>query len=135
MVSAVGRKKRTAARIQRLTEEVPLWAAAAIQRGPSTAAMLNNRTSQKPIARRSSGVVLAGSWFTRIPFRSSERGKIAELVLKNKKAPRNGTPFCTAGSNGVHYRRNLRNSRPIPPLASPSRPSKGSRVEVAGKRV
>src|SRR5690349_6011674 len=94
MVSAVGRKKRTAARIQRLTEEVPLWAAAAIQRGPSTAAMLNNRTSQKPIARRSSGVVLAGSWFTRIPFRSSERGKIAELVLKNKKAPHNGTPFA-----------------------------------------
>src|SRR5690242_696402 len=52
MISAVGRKKRTAAKTHKLMDEVPLWAAAAIQRGPSTAAMLNSSTSQKPIARR-----------------------------------------------------------------------------------
>jgi hypothetical protein len=33
-------------------DEVPLCAAAAIQRGPSTAAMLKSSTSQKPMARR-----------------------------------------------------------------------------------
>src|SRR5262252_1990762 len=53
MIKDIGKKKRTAARIQRLIDEVPLCAAAAIQRGPSTAAMLNKRTSQKPMARRS----------------------------------------------------------------------------------
>src|SRR6185369_7049346 len=53
MISAVGRKKKTAASTHRLMEEEPLCAAAAIQRGPSTAAMLNSSTSQKPMARRS----------------------------------------------------------------------------------
>src|SRR6185437_10663293 len=53
MISAVGTKKKTAASTHRLREDVPLWAAAAIHRGPSTAAMLNNNTSQKPISRRS----------------------------------------------------------------------------------
>src|SRR5690349_9187012 len=53
MISAVGRKKSTAASTHRLIEGVPLCAAAAIQRGPSTAAMLNSNTSQKPMARRS----------------------------------------------------------------------------------
>jgi|SRR5205814_257129 len=53
MTRALGKKNRTAARIQRLIEDVPLCAAAAIQRGPSTAAMLNSNTSQKPISRRS----------------------------------------------------------------------------------
>src|SRR6476659_4733237 len=52
MMSAVGMKKNNAASAHKLMEEVPLWAAAAIQRGPSTAAMLNSRTSQKPISRR-----------------------------------------------------------------------------------
>jgi hypothetical protein len=52
MISAVGRKKSTAANTQRLMEDVPLCAAEAIQRGPSTAAMLNSSTSQKPMARR-----------------------------------------------------------------------------------
>src|SRR5712675_2551613 len=52
MISAVGRKKSTAASTQRLMDDVPLCAAAAIQRGPSTAAMLNSSTSQKPMARR-----------------------------------------------------------------------------------
>src|SRR5690349_21679245 len=61
MISAVGRKKRTVAKIHRLMEEGPLWAAAAIQRGPSTAAMLKSRTSQKPIARRSWDLGPAGS--------------------------------------------------------------------------
>ncbi len=53
MISAVGKKKKTAASTHRLMEEEPLCAAAAIQRGPSTAAMLNSSTSQKPMARRS----------------------------------------------------------------------------------
>src|SRR5437660_7458321 len=52
MINAMGRKKKVAASTHRLIEEVPLCAAAAIQRGPSTAAMLNSSTSQKPIARR-----------------------------------------------------------------------------------
>src|SRR3954468_2989982 len=54
MMSAVGKKKRTAASTHKLIEDVPLCAAAAIQRGPSTAAMLNSSTSQKPMARRNS---------------------------------------------------------------------------------
>src|ERR1700741_491848 len=53
MTSAEGTKKNAAASTQRLIEEVPLCAAAAIQRGPSTVAMLKNRTSQKPISLRS----------------------------------------------------------------------------------
>jgi len=52
IVSAVGTKKKSAAKTQRLMEEGPLWAAAAIQRGPSTAAILNSSTSQNPISRR-----------------------------------------------------------------------------------
>src|SRR6478609_1392643 len=52
MISAVGRKKNTAASTHKLMDDVPLCAAAAIQRGPSTAAMLNSSTSQKPMARR-----------------------------------------------------------------------------------
>src|SRR6476646_10966107 len=52
MMSAVGRKKNTAASTHKLMDEVPLCAAAAIQRGPSTAAMLKSSTSQKPMARR-----------------------------------------------------------------------------------
>src|ERR1700746_1145807 len=61
MRSAVGRETSTAARPHRLIDDVPLCAAAAIQRGPSTAAMLNRRTSQKPIARRSWGWLEAGA--------------------------------------------------------------------------
>src|SRR5260221_13233276 len=61
MMRAVGRKKSVAASTHRLMEEVPLCAAAAIQRGPRTAAMLNSRTSQKPIARRNWDFGLAGS--------------------------------------------------------------------------
>ena len=49
MTSAPGTKKNTAASTHRLIDEVPLWPAAAIQRGPSTVAMLNSSTSQKPM--------------------------------------------------------------------------------------
>src|SRR5580700_9508020 len=52
MTSAPGTKKKTAASIQREMEEVPLWPAAAIQRGPTTVAMLKRRTSQKPMVLR-----------------------------------------------------------------------------------
>ena len=50
MTRAPGTKKKTAARTHKLMEEVPLCPAAAIQRGPRTAAMLKSRTSQKPMA-------------------------------------------------------------------------------------
>src|SRR5882762_1556381 len=53
ITSVEGIKKNTAAMIHKLMEEVPLCAAAAIQRGPSTVAMLNSRTSQKPISLQS----------------------------------------------------------------------------------
>src|SRR5262249_12012227 len=49
--------KKSAARTQRLSDDVPLWAAAAIQRGPRTAAMLKSSTSQRPISRRSCDLV------------------------------------------------------------------------------
>src|SRR6267378_3386034 len=52
ITSAEGIKKNTAAMIHKLIEEVPLCAAAAIQRGPSTVAILKSRTSQKPISLR-----------------------------------------------------------------------------------
>src|SRR2546426_7662537 len=55
MTSAEGMKKNTAAIIHKLIEEAPLCAAAAIQRGPSTVAMLKSSTSQKPITRGSCG--------------------------------------------------------------------------------
>src|ERR1039457_2927436 len=56
MTSAPGTKKNTAAMTHKLIEEVPLCPAAAIQRGPSTAAILNNSTSQKPIVLRKCGL-------------------------------------------------------------------------------
>ena len=52
MTSAPGTKKKTAARTHKLIEEVPLCPAAAIQRGPSTVAILKSSTSQKPIVLR-----------------------------------------------------------------------------------
>src|SRR5258708_23849213 len=52
ITNAPGTKKKSAAITQRLMEEVPLWPAAAIQRGPRTVAMLNSNTSQKPIVLR-----------------------------------------------------------------------------------
>src|SRR5580700_4941360 len=52
MTSAPGTKKKTAARIHRLMEDVPLWPAAAIHLGPRTVAMLNSSTSQKPMVFR-----------------------------------------------------------------------------------
>jgi predicted component of type VI protein secretion system len=60
MTSAPGTKKKTAASTHRLMEEVPLWPAAAIQRGPSTVAMLNSSTSQKPMDLRSCDLGLSG---------------------------------------------------------------------------
>ncbi len=56
MTRAPGTKKKTAAITHRLIEELPLWPAAAIQRGPSTVAMLNSSTSQNPMVLRSSEV-------------------------------------------------------------------------------
>ena len=52
MTRALGTKKKTAAITQRLMDEVPLWPAAAIQRGPSTVAILKRSTSQKPMVLR-----------------------------------------------------------------------------------
>jgi hypothetical protein len=52
MTNAPGTKKNTAAKIHKLIEDVPLCPAAAIHRGPSTVAILNSSTSQKPIVLR-----------------------------------------------------------------------------------
>src|ERR1700683_5217496 len=52
-MNVVGRKNRAAASTHRLIEDVPLRAATAIQRGPSTDATLNSNKSHGPIARRS----------------------------------------------------------------------------------
>ena len=53
ITNVVGRKKNIAASTHRLIEDVPLCAAAAIHRGPSTDATLKSSTSQNPITRRS----------------------------------------------------------------------------------
>src|SRR5436305_9509222 len=67
IIRAVGTKKRIAARNHRLMEDVPLWAAAAIQRGPRTVAMLKRSTSQNPIVRRSLDLGDGVSWVKRVP--------------------------------------------------------------------
>ena len=61
MTSAPGTKKKTAARTHRLIDEVPLCPAAAIQRGPSTVAMLNSSTSQKPMVLRNCDLESSGA--------------------------------------------------------------------------
>src|SRR6266705_28756 len=53
MMSAVGMKKNSAATVQMVSDDGPELAADAIQRGPSTVAMLKNKTSQKFISLRS----------------------------------------------------------------------------------
>src|SRR5580765_7717724 len=52
MTIAVGTKKKIAAITHKLMDDVPLCAAAAIHRGPSTVAMLKSSTSQNPISLR-----------------------------------------------------------------------------------
>src|ERR1700722_9471471 len=59
MTNAPGTKKKNAASTHKLIDDVPLWPAAAIHRGPSTVAILKSRTSQKPIALRSCPMGLA----------------------------------------------------------------------------
>ena len=54
----MGRKKKMAAKIQRLMDDWPECAARAIHRGPNTAAMLNKTTSSSPISLRSREVWL-----------------------------------------------------------------------------
>src|SRR5690348_9313589 len=106
---AVGRKKRKAASSHRLIEEVPLCAAAAIQRGPRTAAMLKSSTSQKPITRRRCDFALAEGapasaegWLTPIrPGRESVhlvRGSYAETDLSKRPA----RPTCRKKRRGNH---------------------------------
>src|SRR4029077_6270067 len=50
--NAVGTKNKSAAKNHERIADCPLLAAAPIHRGPSTVAMQNNSTSQKPITRR-----------------------------------------------------------------------------------
>src|SRR2546423_2950067 len=102
MMSAVGRKKRPAANTHKLMDEVPLCAAAAIQRGPRTAAILKSSTSQRPISRRSwdLGVVVSANVSSRKLLQHSKaRGRERDLEF-------------------AAYFRNRRASRPTPPLAS-----------------
>src|ERR1700731_3417411 len=66
MTIAVGTKKKTAAITHKLIDDVPLCAAAAIHRGPSTVAMLKSRTSQNPISFRNwlMGLEAFAAWVT-----------------------------------------------------------------------
>src|ERR1043165_7163002 len=86
MMSAVGRKKNTAANTHKLMDDVPLWAAAAIQRGPSTAAMLNRSTSQKPMARRNwdFGVSVSSAMPSIVAF-EPQHSAISQTKLNRKK--------------------------------------------------
>ncbi len=59
MTNAPGTKKKNAASTHKLMDDVPLWPAAAIHRGPSTVAILKSKTSQKPIALRNCPMGLA----------------------------------------------------------------------------
>src|SRR6266851_5074837 len=59
MTNAPGTKKKNAASTHKLMDDVPLWPAAAIHRGPSTVAILKRKTSQKPIALRNCPMGLA----------------------------------------------------------------------------
>src|SRR6266481_9455572 len=90
ITSAEGTKKNTAAIIHKLIEEGPLCPAAAIQRGPSTVAMLNSRTSQKPIVLHNCDL---GSEVT-----------VAELLTESRPArgsvhPATGNPAKTDPGN------------------------------------
>ncbi len=80
MTSAPGTKKKTAARTQRLMEEVPLWPAAAIQRGPRTVAMLNSRTSQKPMVLRSWDLESRGAGAKMVMGSPQIEGLHAEMI-------------------------------------------------------
>src|SRR5437763_8550608 len=109
MMSAVGRKNRTAARTHRLKEEVPLWAAAAIQRGPRTAAMLKSSTSQNPISRRSSdrasipvvGLLIAGA-------PPPQPDNVSNAAEAPKVANHARTKLVSAGSGALLLARRLR---------------------------
>src|SRR5438309_3911451 len=84
MMSAVGRKKNTAASTHRLMDEVPLCAAAAIQRGPSTAAMLNSSTSQKPMARRNCDFGAVSSAIHSFPVSVADSSERHHSIAKGK---------------------------------------------------
>src|SRR4051812_14806629 len=97
MISAVGKKKNTAASTHKLMDEVPLCAAAAIQRGPSTAAMLKSSTSQKPMARRNcdfGAVSSAIHSFQDLWRGCSER----HHSIRNNFLPRTNTDLTDPGS-------------------------------------
>src|ERR1039458_3222492 len=120
MTKAPGTKKKTAASIQRLMEEVPLCPAAAIQRGPRTVAILNSSTSQKPMVLRN------------CDLGSSEAG--AEIVIEspgvaershNALENHNGLSTSSPCARLVNDRRRFhfeerRGSRPV---TSPRRPT------------
>src|SRR5690349_8865525 len=99
MISAVGRKKNTAASTHKLMDDVPLCAAAAIQRGPSTAAMLNRSTSQKPMARRNCdfGVRFSSAIHSFLNFRDSDftgAPSFYRAAQQDKKKGRGCGPSC-----------------------------------------
>src|SRR5579863_2550555 len=103
MTNAPGTKKKTAAMTQRLIDDGPLWPAAAIQRGPSTVAMLKSRTSQKPMVLRSWDFESSGAGAVVI---GSPRGPCA--ATGNHTAPdlrRWRAKFGTAGPRGQNVKR------------------------------
>src|SRR6266481_3111426 len=86
MMRAVGKKKPTAAITHRLRDEGPLWAAAAIQRGPSTAAMLKSTMSIMPISRL--------SWMGTVMEVSGMVQQITRKWLQLKDHAAMGRLFC-----------------------------------------
>src|SRR5437763_3051889 len=109
MMSAVGKKNSTAASTHRLIDDVPLCAAAAIQRGPSTAAMLNSSTSQKPITRRSPLllVVSAKARLLGEPLTISECGFLVRAAVRLRKEGRHKRVRFSSASAGVGKRKGL----------------------------
>src|ERR1700722_11174661 len=104
MTMALGIKNKTAASTHKLIEDVPLCAAAAIQRGPRTVAMLKSRTSQKPISRRSNATGLTAELAAKCPVELAETfsGELKE------SRPGRGLVHPACGNCGGKDLRNFR---------------------------
>ena len=98
--NAVGTKNRSAASIHRLIEDCPLRAAAAIHRGPSTVAMQNSSTSQKPITRRNC-CFASGSARRRLAHEVTSSSGISSSW--RRKLRRNGSGAASNPAHGPKY--------------------------------
>src|SRR6202041_3717402 len=111
ITNAVGTKNKKAARNHKLIEDVPLCAAAAIHRGPSTVTILNSRTSQKPITRGSLGLEFSAE-SSLTPWRPKQES--------THPAPENSAE--TPPANSLALARFRRKLRVLPPEKSSGPP-------------